>query len=94
MAIDLREGLTPEWMQRFSHTLQRLRTDPQLLQHLRETLPRVVGTVTLGPEHQALQSSAQAIFFVIAPESQLAELEVDIPGKRLPRLWPSDFWLE
>jgi hypothetical protein len=34
------------------------------------------------------------VFFVIAPESQLTELEGDIPGKLLPRLWPSDFWLE
>lgn len=94
MAIDLREGLTPERMQRFSQILRRLRTDPQLLQHLREAVPRVVATVTLGPEHRALQSAAQAIFFVIAPESQLAELESDIPGKLLPRVWPSDFWLE
>jgi Zn-dependent M16 (insulinase) family peptidase len=94
MAIDLKEGLTPERMQRFSHSLQRLRTDPQLLQWLRDELPRVVSTVTLGPEHQALQAAAQTIFFVIAPESQLAELEADIPGKRLPRMWPSDFWLE
>jgi len=94
MAIDLREGLTPERMQRFSQRLRRLRTDPQLLQHLHEAVPRVVATVTLGPEHRALQSAAQAIFFVIAPESQLAELESDIPGKLLPRVWPSDFWLE
>jgi Zn-dependent M16 (insulinase) family peptidase len=94
MAIDLREGLTPEQMQRFSQILRRLRTDPQLLQRLREAVPRVVATVTLGPEHHALQSAAQTIFFVIAPESQLAELESDIPGKLLPRVWPSDFWLE
>ena len=94
MAIDLREGLTPERMQRFSQMLRRLRRDPQLLQRLRDTVPRVVATVTLGPEHRALQSAAQAVFFVIAPESQLAELEGDIPGKLLPRVWPSDFWLE
>jgi len=53
-----------------------------------------VATVTLGPEHRAIQSGAQAVFFVIAPERQLAELEGDIPGKRLPRMWPSDFWIE
>jgi Zn-dependent M16 (insulinase) family peptidase len=94
MAIDLREGLTPERMQRFSHLLRRLRMDPQLRQRLRETVPRLVATVTLGPEHRALQSAAQAVFFVIAPESQLAELEGDIPGKHLPRVWPSDFWLD
>jgi Zn-dependent M16 (insulinase) family peptidase len=94
MAIDLREGLTPERMQRFSHVLQQLRTDPRLLQRLREAVPRVVETVTLGPEHRALQSAAHTVFFVIAPESQLSELEGDIPGKLLPRVWPSDFWLE
>ena len=94
IAIDLREGLTPERMQRFSQMLRRLRRDPQLLQRVRDTVPRVMATVTLGPEHRALQSAAQAVFFVIAPESQLAELEGDIPGKLLPRMWPSDFWLE
>jgi hypothetical protein len=94
MAIDLREGLTPARMRRFSHILQRLRRDPQLRQRLRDTVPRVVATVTLGPEPRALQSAAQAVFFVIAPESQLAELEGDIPGKHLPRVWPSDFWLD
>jgi hypothetical protein len=80
MAIDLREGLTPERLQRFSQILRRLRSDPQLLQRLRDTLPRVMATVTLGPEHRALQSAAQVVFFVIAPESQLAELEGDIPA--------------
>ena len=94
MAIDLREGLTPERMQRFSHLLQRLRTDPRLLQRLREAVPRVVETVTLGPEHRALQAAAHTIFFVIAPESQLSELEGDIPANLLPRVWPSDFWLD
>ena len=94
MAIDLREGLTPERMQRFSQMLRRLRKDPQLLQRVRDTVPRVMATITLGPEHRALQSAAQAVFFVIAPESQLAEIEGDIPGKLLPRVWPSDFWLE
>jgi hypothetical protein len=81
-------------MQRFSHILRRLRGDPQLLQRLRDTVPRVVATVTLGPEQRALQAAAQTVFFVIAPESQLAELEGDIPGNLLPRVWPSDFWLE
>ena len=94
MAIDLREGLTPEEVRRFSQILRRLRTDPQLLQRLREAVPRVVATVTLGPEHRARQSAAHTVFFVIAPESQLAELEGDIPGKHLPRVWPSDFWLD
>jgi Zn-dependent M16 (insulinase) family peptidase len=94
MAIDLSEGLAPERMQRFSHVLQRLRTDPRLPQRLREAVPRVVATVTPGPEHRALQAAAHTVFFVIAPESQLAELEGDIPGKLLPRVWPSDFWLD
>jgi hypothetical protein len=94
MAIDLKEGLTPERMRRFSGVLQQLRTDPHLLQRLHEALPRIVESVTLGPEHRALQAAAQTIFFIVAPESQLTELENDIPGKVLPRVWPSDFWLD
>jgi hypothetical protein len=94
IAIDLREGLTPARMQRFSQALQRLRTHPQLLQRLRDTLPSVVATVALGPEHRTPQSVAESIFFVIAPESQLAELERDLPNNLLPRIWPSDFWLD
>jgi hypothetical protein len=94
MAIDLREGLTPERMERFSQTLQRLRTDPRLLQRLRDTVPDIVATVTLGPEHHTLQSAAHTVFFIIAPESHLADLEGHIHGLSLPRVWPSDFWLE
>ena len=94
IAIDFREGLTPERMQRFSQILGRLRRDPQLLQRVRDTVPRVMASVTMGSEDHALQSAVQVVFFAIAPESQLAELEGDVPGKLLPRVWPSDFWLE
>jgi Zn-dependent M16 (insulinase) family peptidase len=94
LAIDLREGLTPERMERFSQKVLQLRQDPHVLERLQAALPRVVATVTLGPENGAIQSEVQTIFFVIAPERQLAELESDIPGKHLPRLWPSDFWLQ
>jgi hypothetical protein len=94
MAIDLTEGLTPQRLQRFSQRLLRLRQDPRLLARLREALPRVIATVTLTQGDPYLQAAAQSIFLIIAPERQLAELVEDIPGKRLARLWPSDFWLE
>jgi len=94
MAIDLREGLTPERMQHFSQRLLRIRKAPQLLEQLHEALPRVVATVALGQDDPHAQASAQSIFFIIAPERQLAELESDIPGEHLPRVWPRDFWLE
>ncbi|MGH8069838.1 MAG: hypothetical protein ACRERE_32275 [Candidatus Entotheonellia bacterium] len=94
LGIDLREGLTPERMQHFSQTLLRLRKDPRLLRRLHEALPRVVAAVTLRDGDPHTKAAAESIFFVIAPERQLAELEGDIPGKRLPRVWPSDFWLE
>jgi Zn-dependent M16 (insulinase) family peptidase len=94
MAIDLREGLTPERMRRFSQALLQLRSDPRLIERLLEALPRVVSAVTLGHGEASAKAAAQSIFFVIAPERQLAELEDDVPGKLLPRVWPSDFWLE
>jgi hypothetical protein len=94
MAIDFKEGLPPEHMRRFSQALQRLSTHPGLLQRLHDGVPRVIATLTPGSEHAALQSTARTLFFVIAPEAQLAELDADIPVQVLPRLWPSDFWLE
>jgi hypothetical protein len=94
MAIDLTEGWTPEQMRRFSQHLLQLRQDPRLLERIRKTLPRVMAKVTLGQGDLGIQSAAQSIFFVIAPERQLAELEDDLPGKLLARVWPSDFWLE
>jgi Zn-dependent M16 (insulinase) family peptidase len=94
MAIDLREGLTPRRMRRFSQALLRLRKDPHLLERLHEALPHIVTAVTLGQDDASTKAAAQSIFFVIAPERQLAELEDDIPGKHLPRMWPSDFWLD
>jgi hypothetical protein len=94
MAIDLREGLTPERMRRFSQALLQLRSDPRLIERLLEALPQVVSAITLGQGDASAKAAARSIFFVIAPERQLAELEDDIPGKLLPRIWPSDFWLE
>jgi hypothetical protein len=81
-------------MQHFSQRLLRLRMDPHLLERLHEALPRVVATVTPGQGDPHVKAAAQTIIFVIAPERQLVELDDDIPGKRLPRVWPSDFWLE
>jgi hypothetical protein len=81
-------------MQRFSQRLLQLRQDPRLLERMRATLPRVGARVTLGQENLAIQSAAQSMFFIIAPERQLVELEDDIPGRQLARVWPSDFWLE
>jgi hypothetical protein len=94
MAIDLAEGLTPAQMQGFSQKLLQLRQDPHLLERLREALPRVIARITLGQGDSPSEAVAQPIFFVIAPERQLAELEVDLPARRLARLWPSDFWLD
>ena len=94
MAIDLAEGLTPEQMQHFSWRLLELRQDPRLFERLREAFPRAVAKVTLGRQANDIQSAAQTVFFVIAPQAQLAELEADLPRRRLARVWPSDFWLD
>jgi Zn-dependent M16 (insulinase) family peptidase len=94
MASDLAEGLPPEQMQRFSQRILQLRQDPRLLERIREALPRIIASVTLEQGNLAIQSAAQSIFFVIAPERQLAELEYATPRRQWARVWPSDFWLE
>jgi Zn-dependent M16 (insulinase) family peptidase len=92
LAIDLAEGVTPEQMRGFSQTLLHLRQDAQLVDRLREALPQVVAKVTLGQGSLDLKSAAQSLFFIIAPDQQLREL--DGSGERWVRVWPSDFWLE
>jgi Zn-dependent M16 (insulinase) family peptidase len=94
MAIDLAEGLTPAHMRRFSQQALALRQDPGLLERLRAALPHVVARVIWGRGEDGSQAAAQTLFFVVAPEPQLAELEADLRGKPLARVWPSDFWLD
>ena len=94
MAGDLAAGLTPEQMRRFSQRVLQLRQDPKLLEGVRQALPRLLARVTPGEGDLAIQSDAQSIFFVIAPERQLAELEDDTQRRPWARVWPSDFWLE
>jgi Zn-dependent M16 (insulinase) family peptidase len=94
MASDLAEGLTPEQVQRFSQRILQLRQDPKLLEAIRQTLPRLLARVTPGEGDVAIQSEAQSIFFVIAPERQLAALDDDSQRRPWARVWPSDFWLE
>jgi Zn-dependent M16 (insulinase) family peptidase len=94
MANDLAAGLTPAQMQRFSQRILQLRQDPTLLEAVRQALPRLLARVTPREGDLAIQSDAQSIFFVIAPERQLAELEADTPWRPWARVWPSDFWLE
>jgi len=94
LAIDFREGLTPERLRRFSQALLQRRSDPRLIERLFEALPHVVSAITLDQGDASVKAAAQSLFFVIAPEWQLVDLEDDIPGKLLPRVWPSDFWLE
>jgi Zn-dependent M16 (insulinase) family peptidase len=94
MASDLAEGLTPERMLRFSQRVLQLRRDPELLERIRQALPRIIARVTQGEGDLAVQSAAQSIFFVIAPERQLAELEDATQRRPWARVWPSDFWLE
>ena len=94
MARDLAEGLTPAQMQRFSQRLLELRRAPQLLERIRQALPRLVARLTPGEGNLAIQSDAQSIFFVIAPERQLAELADETQRRPWARVWSSDFWLE
>jgi hypothetical protein len=96
MATDLVEGMTPDRVRGFRARLLALRSKPGLADAIHSRLLPVYGAVipSLAPG-SALPEGA--LWFVIAPEPQLARYENELraargPGAAMLRLYPRDFW--
>jgi hypothetical protein len=94
LALDIRDGIPPEKVRRFTEAILKLRTDPQLLSELRHaafnSMCGVLLTVECLPKHQ----QGRSIFFFIGSEPTLGDLEKHLAISDFRRLYPSDYWME
>lgn len=96
MAADLADGQTPELVRKFRQAVLDIRHMPSLYDSLHDRMHEVYGKVMpgLGPDGAEVSN---AVYYVIGPESQLAEYEEylnSVEGTtRLYRLYPRDYWL-
>jgi Zn-dependent M16 (insulinase) family peptidase len=91
---DLREGNTPAIIRRHSEAILRLAKDPQMLPRIMRFLPATIAPVLLEPERAPGQETARSIFFIVASEATLSDVEQRLHLPSLLRLWPSDYWIE
>jgi Zn-dependent M16 (insulinase) family peptidase len=95
MMDNLKDGRTPERVRRFSKALLSLRGRPDLLAGLTKKGAERVQSVLLASPNRGLKRKYRSVFFLIAPEKQLSELDAELKAPdRLLRLWQRDFWID
>jgi hypothetical protein len=96
MASDLADGLTPDKVKRFREGILELRKDPELYKKLFAIMENTYGEVLPGYGPRG-DSVADAVYFIIGPESQFRNYEDylhSVEGNvTLFRLYPRDYWL-
>ncbi len=92
MAIDIRDGNSPDKIRRFSQALLSLRQEPNLLSDLIRDGLASIGAVLLDEKYKNYQRSSRSLFFFAGPEKVLSDIEQRLSIPKLQRLWPSDFW--
>ncbi|HEX2896596.1 MAG TPA: hypothetical protein VHP63_00915, partial [candidate division Zixibacteria bacterium] len=99
MAEDLADMLTPDVIKSFRAGIMKLRSKPGLYKELHERMVATYGEVLpdYGPSCKEAAASADAIYFVIGPEKQLATYEdyvKSVEGDiKVERIYPRDFWI-
>jgi Zn-dependent M16 (insulinase) family peptidase len=95
MAQDLAEDRPPELIRSFRQAILDLRKEPDLDKKLVERKDRVYARVIPGYDPKAA-TPADAVYFVMGPEKQLAAWEAylkDIGAPKLCRLYGRDYWM-
>jgi hypothetical protein len=94
LAWDIRDGNPPEKVRRFSEAIVHLRHDANLLSELTESAVASISGILLDKKYLQEQRTSRSIFFFVAPEKILSDIEHRLPIPKLLRLWPSDYWIE
>lgn len=94
MFDDLSDGDTPAKIRRLSRKVLKLRDDPELFAKLKERFGLVRELLFVPLESPAKGSGNKTIYFFVAPEQQLKELEAAFPNIKLYRTYPSDYWVD
>lgn len=94
IARDIRDGIEPARVRRFSQAILELRDAPGLLSELTSTAMESVCPVLIKKECVPQQRRSRSLFFFIGPERLLADAEQKLAIPKLLRLYPSDFWID
>jgi Zn-dependent M16 (insulinase) family peptidase len=93
LARDIRDGVRPEKVRRFSEAILALREKPDLLKELKQTSFDSICDVLMTDSCVAQQRKAHSIFFFIGSETVLSDTETRLSIPRLVRLYPRDYWM-
>jgi len=94
LALDIRDGNEPAKVRRFSQSILKLRSDPNLLSELTRVELESISPLLIKEEFRSQQRAARSLFFFVGPERILSDVEKRLPVPKLLRLYPSDFWIE
>ena len=94
IARDIRDGIDPAKVRRFSQAILKLRENPDLLSELTSSAMDSLCPVLIKRDCLPQQQQARSLFFFIAPERLLAQAEKNLAMPRLLRAYPSDFWID
>ena len=92
-AQDIRDGLEPEKVRRFSEAILSLTRDPNLLSELTQAGLKAICGVLLRDDCKEQQQSENSLFFV-GSEQVLSDVEKRLAIPRFLKLYPSDFWID
>lgn len=93
-AQDIRDGLEPENVRRFSEAILSLRKDPNLLSELTEAGFKAICGVLLLDDCSEQHRSENSLFFFVGSEQVLSDVEKRLSIPNFRKLYPSDFWID
>ena len=94
LARDLRDGITPEKVHRFSDAILALRKKPDLVHELKQVGFDSICGVLLTESCVAQQRKDHSIFFFMGSENVLNDTEKRLSINGLLRLYPRDYWID
>jgi Zn-dependent M16 (insulinase) family peptidase len=94
LANDIRDGIEPEKVRRFSEAILSMRQEPDLAKQLKQAgLASICGVLLLEDCRQQ-QARSRSTFFLVGSEKVLTEAEQRLSISGLRRLYPSDYWIQ
>lgn len=91
-ATDIWSGFGPEVQRRIYTRVMDLSRQPDFLKRIREGGRRGYSTIFANWGDPSMKVKMNSHFFFVAPEAQLVDMEKELGGPKLIRLYPSDFW--
>jgi Zn-dependent M16 (insulinase) family peptidase len=93
LANDIRDGVQPDKLRRFSEAILEMRRDTNLASDLKRAGLASICGVLLLEDCRPQQAHTESTFFFIGSEKILTEAEKRLSISGLRRLYPHDYWI-